>query len=139
MQTAGSVIGDLALADLQCNIVKGHAWSHNARLACVAQVSDQSTDTTIDGPHHLATTEDHLITVLRATTALSPFGKEPKFQQEVKTSGLMGGGDNNYNIHQGTMRTNVERRLHQLLLSVRDFNGPYFGAGKLAKDTVGVR
>ncbi|XP_068330207.1 ACT domain-containing protein ACR2-like [Pyrus communis] len=77
-EPAGSVLGDLALADLQCNKVEGHAWSHNARLACVAQVSDQSTDSTIDGSHHLATVEDHLITVLRATTALSPFGKSAR-------------------------------------------------------------
>ncbi|XP_050364969.1 ACT domain-containing protein ACR2 [Argentina anserina] len=105
-----------ALADLHCNIVEAHAWTHNARLACVAQISDKSTDAPIDDPHRLTTIEDHLITVLRATTAVSPCGKEAN-NQEVKTTGFLGGD------YQGTM-TNVERRLHQLMLSIRDFDGP---------------
>ncbi|KAL9267327.1 ACT domain-containing protein [Drosera capensis] len=57
-----------ALADLQCNIVEAHAWSHNARLACVACISDQSSDSPIDDLLRLATIEDHLTTVLRETT-----------------------------------------------------------------------
>eukprot|EP00257_Ricinus_communis_P003426 XP_002515490.2 ACT domain-containing protein ACR2 isoform X1 [Ricinus communis] len=97
-----------ALVDLHCNIVEAHAWSHNARLACVAYISDQSTDTPIDDPHRLATIEDHLTTVIRAT------GPQPN-SQEVKTGGVVGG--------EGTV-TNVERRLHQLMLSARDFDGP---------------
>ncbi|KAL6212048.1 hypothetical protein ACLB2K_017271 [Fragaria x ananassa] len=105
-----------ALADLHCNIVEAHAWTHNARLACVAQISDKSTDAPINDPHRLATIEDHLITVLRATTAVSPCGKEAS-NQEVKTTGFLGGD------YQGTM-TDVERRLHQLMLSIRDFDGP---------------
>ncbi|KAJ8751665.1 hypothetical protein K2173_025824 [Erythroxylum novogranatense] len=99
-----------ALADLHCNIVEAHAWSHNARLACVAYISDQSTDTPIDDPLRLATIEGHLTTVLRATTAGSQGNN-----REVKTGGLHGG--------EGAMSI-VERRLHQLMLSVRDFEGP---------------
>lgn len=102
-----------ALADLQCNIVEAHAWSHNARLACVAYISDQSTDTPIDD-HRLAIIEHHLSSVLRASTARNP-SEDYGNQQEVKTAGFGGG--------EGTM-TNVERRLHQLLLSSRDFDGP---------------
>ncbi|KAA8521585.1 hypothetical protein F0562_012258 [Nyssa sinensis] len=62
-----------ALADLHCNIVEAHAWSHNARLACVAYISNQSTDTPIDD-HRLAIIEDHLTTVLRGNTSPNPSG-----------------------------------------------------------------
>ncbi|XVF48339.1 hypothetical protein PTKIN_Ptkin03bG0182200 [Pterospermum kingtungense] len=104
-----------ALADLHCNIVEAHAWSHNARLACVAYISDQSTDTPIDDPHRLATIEDHLTTVLRATsgTPISS-GSETASPQEVKTAEFL----------EGTNMTDVERRLHQLMLSVGDFDMP---------------
>ncbi|XP_027333276.1 ACT domain-containing protein ACR2 [Abrus precatorius] len=101
-----------ALADLHCNIVEAHAWSHNARLACVAYISDQSTDLAIDDPSRLASIEGHLTTVLRATT--NPIGSGTN-HPDVKTSELLGG--------EGTMTT-VERRLHQLMLSVRDFEAP---------------
>ncbi|XP_057488193.1 ACT domain-containing protein ACR2-like isoform X2 [Actinidia eriantha] len=101
------------LADLHCNIVEAHAWSHNARLACVAYISDQSTNTPIDDPR-LASIEEHLTTVL-LDTAPNPVG-EFKSQQEVKTVGLP--------EREGIMMTNVERRLHQLMLSVRDFDMP---------------
>jgi UTP:GlnB (protein PII) uridylyltransferase len=104
------------LAELHCNIVEAHAWSHNACLACVAYISDQSSHTPIEDPHRLASIEDHLITVLRAN--MEPSISTGPFQiknREVKTGGFLGG--------EGTM-TNVERRLHQLMLSVRDFDGP---------------
>ncbi|KAF3447095.1 hypothetical protein FNV43_RR12275 [Rhamnella rubrinervis] len=113
-----------ALADLHCNIVEAHAWSHNTRLACVAYISDQSTHTPIEDPHRLASIEDHLTTVLRATTNTSSLSsssrsnnKANQGNKEVQTKGFLGG------IDQGTM-TNVERRLHQLMLSGRDFDGP---------------
>lgn len=100
-----------ALVDLHCNIVEAHAWSHNARLACVAYISDQSTHTPIEDPLRLANIEDHLTTVIRST------GSQLPNNQEVKTGGGFVGGE-------GTAVTNVERRLHQLLLSVRDFDEP---------------
>lgn len=102
-----------ALADLHINIVEAHAWSHNARLACVAYISDLSTATPIDD-HRLAAIEEHLTTVLRATTSRNT-GDDCTNQQEVKHTGLPDG--------EGTM-TDVERRLHQLMLSVRDFDRP---------------
>ncbi|XP_054798858.1 ACT domain-containing protein ACR2 isoform X2 [Prosopis cineraria] len=101
-----------ALADLHCNIDEAHAWTHNARLACVAYITDQSTHSPIEDPCRLAYIEDRLTTVLRATTnPNSPRGN----QQEVKMVELHG--------REGTMTT-VERRLHQLMLSVRDFEAP---------------
>ncbi|KAK7384696.1 hypothetical protein VNO78_30397 [Psophocarpus tetragonolobus] len=102
-----------ALADLQCNIVEAHAWSHNARLACVAYISDQSTDSAIDDPSRLASIEGHLTTVLRATT--NPNTSGGTNHPDVKTSEFLGGEAN---------MTTVERRLHQLMLSVRDFETP---------------
>ncbi|KAF8407159.1 hypothetical protein HHK36_006285 [Tetracentron sinense] len=104
-----------ALADLRCNVVEAHAWSHNEHLACVAYISDQSTATGIDDPRRLAAIEDHLTTVLRATTSIDSSGAQNE-QREVKKAGLPGGGD--------AMTTNAERRLHQLMLGVRDFDGP---------------
>ncbi|KAJ7966202.1 ACT domain-containing protein [Quillaja saponaria] len=102
-----------ALADLHCNIVEAHCWSHNARLACVVYISDQSSHSPIDHGR-LTSIKDHLTTVLHATTRPSPSGALTN-QQKVKTAGFLGG--------EGNMTT-VERRLHQLMLSVRDFDGP---------------
>lgn len=98
------------LADLHCNIVEAHAWSHNARLACVAYISDQSP---IDN-HRLATIEDHLTTILRATPSPNPSKDNTCNHKEVKTAGLPEGD--------GGGMTTVERRLHQLLLLGRDFD-----------------
>ncbi|KAK4351420.1 hypothetical protein RND71_030733 [Anisodus tanguticus] len=104
-----------ALADLHCNVVEAHAWSHNARLACVVYISEESTATPIDY-NRLTAIEDHLTTVLRATTARSTNEENVK-QQEVKTA---------YSLKpegEGTV-TDVERKLHQRMLSVRDFESP---------------
>ncbi|KAL7181859.1 hypothetical protein ACSBR1_040716 [Camellia fascicularis] len=103
-----------ALADLHCNVVEAHAWSHNARLACVAYISDQSTDTPIEDHHRLAAIKDRLTTVLRATTSSTTAGGNCTNQQQREAKS--GGG--------GETMTNVERRLHQLMLSVRDFDRP---------------
>ncbi|KAI9106484.1 hypothetical protein K1719_022012 [Acacia pycnantha] len=107
-----------ALADLHCNVIEAHAWTHNARLACVAYISDQSTHSPIEDPRRLAYIEDHLTTVLRSTT--NPNGPSAS-QKEVKTAEFHGG--------EGTNMTTVERRLHQLMLSVRDFEAPGSGGG----------
>nr|GMD44072.1 ACT domain-containing protein ACR2 [Ipomoea batatas] len=102
-----------ALADLQCNIVEAHAWSHNERLACVAYISEASTDSPIDD-HRLAAIEGHLTTVLRATTVEETLNE----QETAKTAyGLI--------TEEGeAMVTDVERRLHQLMLSAGDFEAP---------------
>lgn len=106
-----------ALADLRCNIVEAHSWSHNACLACVAYISDQSTDKPIAAdPRRLASIEDRLTTVLRASRSSGESSRAANQVDEAKS-------------------TNVERRLHQLMLSVRDFDGTTaaaaaFGVGK---------
>ncbi|KAL4560226.1 hypothetical protein LXL04_032376 [Taraxacum kok-saghyz] len=106
-----------ALTDLHCNIVEAHAWSHNARLACVAYINDQSSDTRIDG-HRLAAIEHHLNTILHAsTTPENTYLQSSTQHKDVMSTGFIPGGS------EGTMTT-VERRLHQLLLSVHDFDVP---------------
>lgn len=98
-----------ALADLQVNIVEAHAWTHNDRLACVAYITDRSTDARIEDPQRLAKIENQLATVLRAADI------SRTKHQEVKGTDL----------HVGEATTTcVERRLHQLMLSVEDFEVP---------------
>nr|XP_043612180.1 ACT domain-containing protein ACR2 [Erigeron canadensis] len=106
-----------ALADLHCNIVEAHAWSHNARLACVAYISDQSSDTRL-GDHRLAAIEHHLNTILHASNTPENASSDIPQHKDVKFTGLICTGGS-----EGTMTT-VERRLHQLLLSVQDFDVP---------------
>ncbi|XP_020595519.1 ACT domain-containing protein ACR2-like isoform X2 [Phalaenopsis equestris] len=96
------------LAEENCNVIEAHAWSHNDCLACVAYVSDQSTSSYIDDPNRLSTIKDHLSIVLQANSA-----------------------DDNDHVFIKTCFTEsirsmcqTERRLHQLMLANRDFDGP---------------
>ncbi|XP_043721313.1 ACT domain-containing protein ACR2 [Telopea speciosissima] len=119
-----------ALADLRCNVIEAHAWSHNERLACVAYIEDQLTHSRIDDPRRLATIEDHLSTVLHATTnppASDSLGAHSDQGGGVKTAGLQDSGN-------GTT-TNVERRLHQLMFAGRDFDGPSGGTLSLSSSS----
>ncbi|KAJ0628730.1 putative ACT domain-containing protein ACR1-12 [Helianthus annuus] len=106
-----------ALADLHCNIVEAHAWSHNTRLACVAYISDQSSNTRIDG-HRLAAIKHHLNTILHASNIPEDTSLQSLQYKDAKSIGLIGAG-----VSEGTMTT-VERRLHQLLLLAQDFDVP---------------
>ncbi|XP_008788826.2 ACT domain-containing protein ACR2 isoform X1 [Phoenix dactylifera] len=96
------------LAEQRCNVVEAHAWSHNACLACVAYVSDESTSACIDDPNRLATIEDQLSTILRPTTIAddNPRGAKTHF------------------LGCDSSMSHTERRLHQLMLANRDFDGP---------------
>lgn len=96
------------LAEQKCNVVEAHAWSHNACLACVAYVSDESTSAGIDDPNRLATIEDQLSTILR------PHSIADDNCRGAKTCFL------GYDI----LMSHMERRLHQLMLANRDFDGP---------------
>ncbi|KAM7256676.1 hypothetical protein ACFE04_012417 [Oxalis oulophora] len=123
-----------ALADLQCNIVEAHAWSHNDRLACVAYVTEKTTHNPIDDPNRLATIEHHLTTVLRATLeAPNPTNVE-KQQEVTSTTGILG-TEGITTTTTTTMGTNMERRLHQLMHSARDFDRPANGSPR-ALDSV---
>ncbi|KAG2243428.1 hypothetical protein Bca52824_094718 [Brassica carinata] len=100
-----------AFADLHCNVLEAHAWSHNARLACIAYVSDDSTHAPIDDPSRLASIEDHLSTVIRATADPASNSTHVGHKENETDRFLAGQG-------KGCMNSNVERRLHQLMLSV---------------------
>ncbi|XP_026387628.1 ACT domain-containing protein ACR2-like isoform X1 [Papaver somniferum] len=102
------------LADLRCNVVEAHAWSHNEYLACVAYISDQSNSSRNEDPNRLAVIKDHLSTVIHATTPIDD--TEAYNDQRVETADLPGGG-------RDRMTTNVEHPLHQLMLGSRDFEG----------------
>ena len=97
------------LTELKCNVVEAHAWSHNARIACIVHVSDELTAGHINDPGRLATIEDHLSTVLRADTTTS----------HDDLSGVATGSPSS----DGAV-THTERRLHQLVLAERDFDTP---------------
>ncbi|OAY78562.1 ACT domain-containing protein ACR2 [Ananas comosus] len=96
------------LAEQRCNVVEAHAWSHNDCLACVAYISDESTSTVINDPDRLATIEDHLSTVLRPATAYCDRDK----------------GVRAHFLGCDSSMSHTERRLHQLMLANRDFDGP---------------
>ncbi|XXG59233.1 hypothetical protein AAC387_Pa04g1351 [Persea americana] len=97
------------LTELKCNVVEAHAWSHNARIACIVHVSDELTAGRIDDPGRLATIEDHLSTVLRADTTTSHDDLSGIATGSPSTDGAV---------------THTERRLHQLVLAERDFDTP---------------
>ncbi|XP_010928326.1 ACT domain-containing protein ACR2 [Elaeis guineensis] len=96
------------LAEQKCNVVEAHAWSHNACLACVAYVSDESTSASIDDPNRLATIEDQLSTILRPTT--------------IADHNCMGAKTHFLGCDSSMSR--MERRLHQLMFANHDFDGP---------------
>ncbi|MQL81751.1 hypothetical protein Taro_014215 [Colocasia esculenta] len=98
------------LADLKCNIVEAHAWSHNACLACVAYISDESNSSCINDPHRLAAIEYHLSNVLR------PNGSSSSSEHKVVRMAFSDCGS--------SMTSDAEHRLHQLMLANRDFDGP---------------
>ncbi|XP_057797146.1 ACT domain-containing protein ACR2-like isoform X2 [Salvia miltiorrhiza] len=100
-----------ALAGMGCNIIEAHTWSHNALLACVAYISGQSVDTPIDD-RRLHAIEDHLTTVLRATTATEESAEVKPAAGLPLPKGELGS------------TTRVERRPHQLMLEVCDFDSP---------------
>ncbi|CAI9092677.1 OLC1v1027988C1 [Oldenlandia corymbosa var. corymbosa] len=106
-----------ALADLHINVVEAHAWSHNARLACIAYISDQHQGSPIDN-HRLAAIEHHLTTVLRATTIRNTAVEDTcTIHHQQPDPPATAATD-------PVVVTDVERRLHQLMLSVRDFDRP---------------
>ncbi|XP_068651656.1 ACT domain-containing protein ACR2 isoform X2 [Aristolochia californica] len=100
------------LADLRCNVIEAHAWSHNDRLACIVHISDELTSNPIEDPTRLADIEDHLSTVLGAANVNDT--------SDVRTG------------RQGCNGpiTNKERRLHQLMLANGDFGTQVDGKGE---------
>jgi hypothetical protein len=93
-----------SLSNLHCNTTEVHIWSHNTKLACIAYISDQSTNFFLDDPSHLASIENNLSTIHCDINHV-----------KVKTSKIL--------VLKGTLTCTIERRLHQLMiLSINFFN-----------------
>ncbi|XP_011628028.1 ACT domain-containing protein ACR3 isoform X1 [Amborella trichopoda] len=85
------------LADLSCNVSSMQFWTHNGRMACIVHVADGDTGAPIeDDPERLACVREQLASVLGGTC----------------TCGDRQGG-----------LSRVERRLHQMMVAERDFEG----------------
>ncbi|KAF5735469.1 ACT domain-containing protein ACR3 [Tripterygium wilfordii] len=89
------------LANLHFNVVAAEVWTHNRRIACVVYVNDNNTSRAVDDPTRLSVMEEQLKNILR--------GCEDD-EQVARTSFSMG-------------FTHVDRRLHQMLFSDRDYEG----------------
>ncbi|KAF3776440.1 ACT domain-containing protein [Nymphaea thermarum] len=90
------------LNELGCNVIAAHMWTHNARLACIVYVTDESTSSPIEDPSRLADIQDHLSTVLKAS------------------DGQQGGRSASTWFNNSRIAC-TDRRLHQLMLADRDF------------------
>ncbi|THG10330.1 hypothetical protein TEA_029340 [Camellia sinensis var. sinensis] len=89
------------LANLHFNVVAAEVWTHNRRTACVLYVNDNTTCHAVDDPSRLSTMEEQLKNILRGCEDDEKVGC---------TSFSMG-------------ITHVDRRLHQMMLADRDYEG----------------
>ncbi|KAG0460614.1 hypothetical protein HPP92_020521 [Vanilla planifolia] len=87
------------LADLRCCVVEARLWTHKGRIAALFFVQEEESGSPIDDPVKIRRIEALLRNVVRgATTAFS----------SSSTAGSVG--------------TNADRRLHQLMFADRDFD-----------------
>ncbi|KAL0314389.1 UNVERIFIED_CONTAM: ACT domain-containing protein ACR3 [Sesamum angustifolium] len=91
------------LANLHINVVAAEVWTHNRRIACVLYVNDDTTNRAVDDESRLSAMEEQLKNLLRGC------GNDDKAGH---TSVSLGS-------------THVDRRLHQLLFSDRDYEGTF--------------
>ncbi|CAL9121482.1 unnamed protein product [Musa textilis] len=97
------------LANSKCNVVKAELWTHNARVAAVVRVTDESTGGAVEDPEKLSMIKDLLCNVLKGDDA----------SRTASMTVSMG-------------HTHTERRLHQMMFSDRDYEriGATEGADK---------
>lgn len=86
------------LTNLKCNVVKAKVWTHNARIAAVLHVTDESKRRPIEDTDRLSTIKQFLCNVLKGDS-------------EVKTPNMSVSG----------VVTHTERRLHQMMFDDRDY------------------
>ncbi|XP_011101934.1 ACT domain-containing protein ACR3 [Sesamum indicum] len=91
------------LANLHINVVAAEVWTHNRRIACVLYVNDDTTNRAVDDESRLAAMEEQLKNLLRGC----------------------GNDDNAGHTSVSLGSTHVDRRLHQLLFSDRDYEGTF--------------
>jgi UTP:GlnB (protein PII) uridylyltransferase len=87
-----------ALHKLGCNVKHAEVWTHNLRVACVVYVTDENTGGTVEDAEKQAQIREKLAVVMNG-------GRDEK---RSKTEF-------------GNLRTNRERRLHQMMFEDRDF------------------
>ncbi|CAL9135320.1 unnamed protein product [Musa textilis] len=93
------------LANQHCNVVAAEVWTHKMRVACVIYINDEATSEPLKEPSRMSTMEEQLRNVLRGCG------------DDVK------GSCTSFSIGS----THVDRRLHQLMLADKDYEG-YGGA-----------
>ncbi|KAL0351559.1 UNVERIFIED_CONTAM: ACT domain-containing protein ACR3 [Sesamum calycinum] len=91
------------LANLHINVVAAEVWTHNRRIACVLYVNDDTTNRAVDDESRLSAMEEQLKNLLRGC----------------------GNDDNAGHTSVSLGSTHVDRRLHQLLFSDRDYEGTF--------------
>lgn len=89
------------LADLNCNVVNAEIWTHNARAAAVVHVTDGLTGHAIEDPKRLSTIKELLCNVLKGNN-------------DMKTAKM---------VLSPPGEMHRERRLHQIMLADRDYEG----------------
>ncbi|KAG9440620.1 hypothetical protein H6P81_020785 [Aristolochia fimbriata] len=103
------------LAELECDIVVAEAWTHNKRAACIMYLRDQATGRPISDRGRLDRIEKQLVNVLGAHCQC---GGDETSRMRVRLSGPTPG------------RPHTERRLHQLMMADRDYEGNEEGGVK---------
>lgn len=88
------------LTNLMCNVVAAEVWTHNARVACVVYITDETSGGPIEDVQKLACIKEQFRNLLKA----SDDRKGPKTDVSM---GL----------------THTERRLHQMMFADRDYEG----------------
>lgn len=91
------------LANLNINVIAAEVWTHNRRIACILYVNNDATSRAGDDASQLSAIEQQLRNIL---------GGCGKDDNVAHTSISMGS-------------THVDRRLHQLLFSGRDYEGTF--------------
>lgn len=89
------------LADLHFNITAAEVWTHNRRIACILYVNDNTNNPVVDDHSRLSALEEQLKNILGGTHDDEQMGR---------TIFSMGS-------------THIDRRLHQMLFAVRDYEG----------------
>nr|XP_043612843.1 ACT domain-containing protein ACR4-like [Erigeron canadensis] len=88
------------LTHLKCNVINAEVWTHNTRAAFIVQVTDDESGLAVIEPERLSIIKQMLSNVLEGSNKA----------REAKTV-----------VSNGV--THTERRLHQMMLEDRDFEG----------------
>lgn len=88
------------LANQHCNVVAAEVWTHKTRVACVIYINDEVSTQPMTDPNCMSAMEEKLRNVLRGGDDLK-------------------GARTNFSVGS----THVDRRLHQLMLADKDYEG----------------